>query len=69
MTTFTKANVAGVAGPLIIVATWLLTLIPRWAEIPDEPRGALVFLVSVVIGWTLVYLAPANQQVRDDPRP
>lgn len=63
MTTATKAVAGGIGGALVIVANWLLTLIPGWALIPDEPRGAIVFLVSAGIAAVLVYFAPANVTV------
>lgn len=69
--TATKAHAGGVAGALVVIANWLLTLIPGWAGVPDEPRGAITFLVSSGIVWLAVYYAPANQatvtpQVQED---
>jgi hypothetical protein len=59
--TATKANAGGVAGAVVVIANWLLTLVPGWMAVPDEPRGAITFLVSSGIVWLAVYLAPANE--------
>lgn len=58
--TSTKAVAGGIGGALVIIANWLLTLIPGWEGIPAEPRGAIAFLVSTGITAALVYYAPAN---------
>ena len=63
MTTSTKAVAGGIGGALVVIANWLLTMIPGWPTIPDEPRGAITFLVSVGITAALVYFAPANQTI------
>jgi hypothetical protein len=60
--TATKAVAGGVGGAVVVIANWLLTLIPGWQEIPDDPRGAIVFLVSTGITAACVYFAPANMQ-------
>lgn len=61
--TSTKAVAAGIAGNLIVVANWLLTIIPGWMMIPDEPRAAIIALVSGGIGALFVWYAPANRSV------
>jgi hypothetical protein len=61
--TATKAVAGGVGGSLVVIANWLVTLIPGWSEIPDEPRGAIVFLLSTAITAGLVYYAPSNKHV------
>ncbi len=64
MTTASKAVAGGIGGALVIVANWLLTLIPGWMTMPDEPRGAIIFLVSAGIAAGMVYVAPANITVK-----
>jgi hypothetical protein len=63
MTTSSKAVAGGVAANLIIVACWLLTLIPGWETVPFEPKAAIISLVVTAIGSGIVYFAPANRQI------
>jgi hypothetical protein len=60
--TATKAVAGGIAGALVVIADWLLTLIPGWEQIPAEPKGAISFLLSCGIAAGLVYIAPSNKQ-------
>ena len=62
--TSTKAVAGGIGGALVIIANWVLTLVPGWMDIPDEPKGAIVFLVSAGITAGLVYFSPANKVVQ-----
>lgn len=62
MTTATKAVAGGIAANVVTIAIWGLSQIPGWATIPDEPKAAILALVSAGIGAGLVYLAPANRQ-------
>jgi hypothetical protein len=61
--TATKAVAGGVAGALVVIADWAMTLIPGWEQIPAEPKGAISFLVSAGIAAGLVYAAPSNKAV------
>jgi len=61
--TSSKAVAAGIAAQLVTIATWALSLIPRWQEIPDPVQSALYGLVSAGIAAAVVYYAPANQQI------
>ena len=66
--TSSKAIAGGVSASMVTVANWLLTLIPGWATIPDEPRAALQFIVVTAIAAATVYLAPANAvKIRPTP--
>ena len=60
MMTATKAVAGGVAANIVVIAVWLLTLIPGWMLVPDEPKAAIIALVSGAIGAAVVWLAPAN---------
>ena len=60
--TATKAVAGGIGGALVVIADWLLTLIPGWEQIPEQPKGAITFLVATGITAGLVYVAPANKQ-------
>lgn len=60
MMTSSKAIAGGVGTAVGVVIQWALTLIPGWSTIPDEPRGALLFLVVTGIGAGITWLAPAN---------
>lgn len=64
MTTATKAVAGGIGGALVVIAEWLLTLIPGWAAIPEQPKGAITFLVAAGIASGLVYISPANKAVQ-----
>lgn len=59
-----KAVAGGIGGALVIIAEWLLTLIPGWTAIPEQPKGAITFLVATGITAALVYVAPANKHVQ-----
>ena len=60
--TSSKAVAGGIGGALVVIADWLLTLIPGWDVIPEQPKGAITFLVASGITAALVYWAPANRQ-------
>jgi hypothetical protein len=60
MTTATKAVAGGIAANMVTIALWLLSLVPGWATVPDEPKAAIIALVSGAIGAAVVYYAPAN---------
>ncbi len=60
--TATKAVAGGIGGALVVIADWRLTLIPGWSQIPEQPKGAITFLVASGITAALVYFAPANKQ-------
>ena len=65
--TGTKAVAAGVSGPLVVIAGWLLTKIPWWIVMPMEVQAACLTLVTTSIPAALVYYAPANQHTTDTP--
>jgi len=67
-TTSTKAIAGALAGYVVSISIWLLTLVPGWALVPDEPKVAIVGLVSTVIGFAFVYFAPANLPVEADDK-
>lgn len=59
--TTTKALAGGVAANVIIIALWLLELIPGWETVPMAPKAAIIELVIAGIGYGLVYVAPPNR--------
>jgi hypothetical protein len=63
MTTATKAVAGGIAANVVTIALWGLAMIPGWATVPDEPKAAIIALVSAAIGAGLVYIAPSNRNV------
>jgi len=65
-TTSTKAIAGAVAGYVVTISMWLISLIPGWTLIPDEPKVAIVGLVSAAVGYGFVYFAPANKQVTNE---
>lgn len=58
--TATKAVAGGIAANVVTIALWGISLVPGWADIPDEPKAAIIALVSAAIGWAIVYYSPPN---------
>jgi hypothetical protein len=59
--TATKAVAGGVAANIVTVILWGISNIPGWHAVPDEPRAAIIALVSSAVGAAIVYFAPANK--------
>ena len=64
--TATKAVAGGIATNVIVVVLWGISRIPGWATIPDEPKAAIIALVSAAVGAAIVYYSPANKQTLGD---
>ena len=60
--TATKAVAGGLAANIVTVVLWAISNIPGWDAVPDEPRAAIIALVSAGVGAAIVYFAPANKQ-------
>jgi hypothetical protein len=60
--TATKAIAGGVAANIVSVILWGISNIPGWDAVPDQPKAAILALVSAGVGAAIVYFAPANQQ-------
>jgi hypothetical protein len=60
--TATKAIAGGVAANIVTVVIWTISKVPGWTTVPEEPKAAILGLVSAGIGAAIVYLAPANAQ-------
>jgi hypothetical protein len=60
--TATKAVAGGIAANVVTVVLWVISNVPGWSAVPDEPRAAIIGLVSAAVGAAIVYLAPANKQ-------
>ena len=58
--TATKAIAGGIAANVVTVILWAVSNIPGWGAVPDEPRAAIIALVSAGVGAVIVYVAPAN---------
>jgi hypothetical protein len=59
--TATKAIAGGVAANIVTIILWAISTIPGWHAVPDEPRAAIIALVSSAVGAAIVYFAPANK--------
>lgn len=59
--TASKAVAGGIAANVVTIALWGLSQIPGWSMVPDEPKAAIIALVSGGIGAAVVYLSPANK--------
>ena len=44
--TATKAIAGGVAANIVTVILWAVSNIPGWGAVPDEPKAAIIALVS-----------------------
>ena len=60
--TATKAIAGGVAANIVTVVLWVISSIPGWGAVPDQPKAAIIALVSAGVGAAIVYFAPANEQ-------
>ena len=60
--TATKAVAGGVAANVVTIILWAMSNIPGWNAVPDEPKAAILALVSSCVGAALVYFAPANKR-------
>ena len=60
--TATKAIAGGVAANIVTTILWMISSIPGWSSVPDEPKAAVIALVSAGIGAAIVYFAPSNKE-------
>ena len=60
--TATKAIAGGVAANIVTIILWMISSIPGWGTVPDQPKAAIIALVSTGIGAATVYFAPSNKQ-------
>ena len=67
--TASKAIAGGVAANIVTVVLWAISNIPGWDMVPNEPKAAIIALVSAGIGAVIVYFAPANKQTVTEPAP
>lgn len=67
MMTASKATAAGIAAQFVIIADWVVTLVPGWASVPPTVQRAAQTLVSAGIAAAFVYYAPANKATVQAP--
>ena len=67
--TATKAVAGGVAANLVTIILWAISNVPGWDRVPDEPKAAMIALVSAGVGAAIVYFAPANRRTLTARRP
>ena len=60
--TATKAVAGGIAANIVTVVLWGISSIPGWNTVPDEPKAAIIGLVSAAVGAAIVYFAPPNKE-------
>jgi hypothetical protein len=58
----TKAIAGGVAANIVTIVLRMVASIPGWSSVPEEPRAAIIALVSAGIGAAIVYFAPSNKE-------
>jgi hypothetical protein len=63
--TSTKAVAGGIAANVVTIALWGISNIPGWDAVPDEPKAAIIALVSTAVGAALVYYAPPNRAITE----
>jgi hypothetical protein len=59
--TATKAIAGGVAANIVTIVLWIIASVPGWNSVPEEPKAAIMALVSAGIGAAIVYFAPSNK--------
>lgn len=65
--TATKAVAGGIAANIVTVILWVISSVPGWDTVPDQPKAAIIALVSSGIGAAIVYFAPANRETLTAP--
>ena len=65
--TATKAIAGGVAANVITIVLWAISIVPGWGAVPDQPKAAIIALVSAAVGAAIVYFAPSNKETRTAP--
>lgn len=65
--TATKAIAGGIGANFVTVILWAVSSIPGWSAVPEQPKAAILALVSAGVGAAIVYFAPANQQTATEP--
>jgi hypothetical protein len=69
MMTATKAVAGGIAANVVTIVLWAISHVPGWNVVPDEPKAAMIGLVSATVGAAIVYFAPSNKQTLTAPAP
>jgi hypothetical protein len=67
--TATKAVAGGIAGNLVTLALWAISTIPGWNRVPDQPKAAILALVSAAVAAGIVYFAPSNKETQSEAAP
>ncbi len=67
--TSTKAIAGGIGANIITLVLWAVSSIPGWSAMPEQPRAAILALVSAGVGAAIVYFAPANQHTLPQTAP
>ena len=67
--TATKAVAGGIAANVVTIILWAVSSIPGWGAVPDQPKAAVLALVSAGVGALLVYFAPANKRTLPETAP
>ena len=65
--TASKGVAAGIAANIVTLCLWAISTIPGWEQVPQEPKAAIIALVSSGVAAAIVYFAPANKQTVDQP--
>jgi hypothetical protein len=60
--TATKAIAGGVGANIVTIVLWVISSIPGWSTVPEQPKAAIIALVSAAIGAAFVYYAPPNKE-------
>jgi hypothetical protein len=67
--TASKAVAGGIAANIVTLCLWAISTIPGWEHVPQEPKAAIIALVSSGIAAAIVYFAPANKPTMEHPAP
>ena len=60
--TASKAVAGGIAANVVTLSLWVISLIPGWDRVPQQPKAAIIALVSSGVAAAIVYFSPSNKQ-------
>jgi hypothetical protein len=66
-TTSTKAEYAGLSGPLVLIVSYYVLQVSVIAAAPMEIQGAFIALLAYLIPRTITYYAPSNAHIAEPP--
>jgi hypothetical protein len=62
--TASKAVAGGIAANVVTLALWAISMIPGWNTVPEQPKSAIIAIVTSAVAAAIVYFAPANKEIQ-----